>query len=746
MVEPSQELQLIFDKAVKDAGRLRHEYVTIEHLLYAMMCEEKFSSLIEEYGVSVDYIKTNIEQHLKSKCADITNTGTEEVSPRKTYAVDRVLNRAFSKTLFSGRSVVEIVDVFMAIFTEKRSMALFYLTKAGVDYEKFKKFVDDQKEDSSEDDELNYATEEAKAESAKALSSFTTNLNKLVKSGKVDPVIGRHEEIDSIVLSLGRRNKNNVILVGDPGVGKTTIAEGLAYKIVKDTIPAFLRGYTVHSLDIGGMVAGSKYRGDFEERLKLILKGLEIRGKSILFIDEAHMMKGAGAGGSGNAVDLSNMLKPYLSKGSLKVIAATTWDEYRKHFEKDRALMRRFQRVTVDEPSPEVTREILLGIKKYYEKHHEAVITEGAIDAAIDLSVKYQTEKKLPDKALDLIDVACSRFNLTNVKENRVVDKAQIEAELAKMVNMPIEQISQTESKTLENLEENMKSVIFGQDVAISTIVDKIFVSQAGLKPDTKPIGSFMFMGPTGSGKTETAKQLAKELGVKLVRIDMSEYQEKHSVSRLIGSPPGYVGHGDTQGILITKLQEHPNCVLLLDEIEKSHPDVSQILLQVMDNGIVTGADGKEANARNCVLILTTNLGARSLEKKNIGFVSADAAEYDDADMKKFFSPEFRNRLDATVTFNSLSKEVMVKIVRKFLDNLQKMVSPKNIRLNYGDGLVEWLVSEGFDPLMGARPLERIIDKHIKIPLSRKILFGGTQGTETLVEITIDPENKITMK
>jgi ATP-dependent Clp protease ATP-binding subunit ClpA len=476
------------------------------------------------------------------------------------------------------------------------------------------------------------------------------------------------------------------------------------------------------------MLAGSKYRGDFEERFKLVLAGLKKKGKTIMFVDEAHMMNGAGAGGGNSSNDLANMLKPALTKGDLKVVASTTWDEYRKYFEKDRALMRRFQRVTVDEPTPEVTKDILRGIKKYYEDYHNTEITEEAIEAAVKLSVKYQADKKLPDKAIDLLDLACSRFNLKSPVDNKVVTEVEVQFELAKVVNLPEEQVSEKETENLANLEKNLKGVVYGQDEAIESIVDKILVAQAGLKPDDKPIGSFVFMGPTGTGKTETAKALAENLGVNLVRFDMSEYMEKHSVSKLLGSPPGYVGHDEKGGLLIEKLQENPNCVLLLDEIEKAHPDVSQILLQVMDNGKVTGSNGKEADARNCVLILTTNLGAKDSEKNTIGFNDTMETEYEDTELKKYFAPEFRNRLDGTITFAKLGKEVMIKIVGKFLVELKGMVKDKGVVITISNEALDYLVEKGFNKKMGARPLQRVIDKEIKQPLSRQLLFGDLKN------------------
>ena len=723
MVEPSKELQLVFDKSIKDAQKLQHEYITLEHLLYAMLCEENFTNIIKMYGADVDYIKANLEHHLKTQCDEI-KTEEAKFKPKKTATVERTLNRAFTQVLFAGRQHIELTDVLISILTEKKSICVYYLEKGGIEKTKFAEFINNElEEEQSEEEEMS-------SEARRALRAFTTNLNDQVKKGKVDPIIGRAEELESLALALGRRSKNNVLMVGDPGVGKTAIAEGLAYNIENGNVPSFLKEYKVYNLDIGAMLAGSKYRGDFEERFKLVLQALQKQGKTIMFVDEAHMMSGAGAAGGNSSNDLANMLKPALTKGDLKVVASTTWEEYRKYFEKDRALMRRFQRVVVGEPSKETTKEILTGIKKYYEDYHNTIITQEAIDAAVKLSVKYQSDKKLPDKAIDLIDVACARFKVNDDEsEEKIVTEENIQFELAKMLNLPTEQVAERETSNLANLEENIKKVVYGQDTAIEQIVDKILVSQAGLKADDKPVGAFVFMGPTGTGKTETAKALANQLGVNLVRIDMSEYMEKHSVSKLIGSPPGYVGHDENAGILITKLQENPNCVLLLDEIEKAHPDVSQILLQVMDNGKLTGSNGKEADARNCTLILTTNLGAKDAEKNTIGFGGdGDNHVYEDKALKKFFSPEFRNRLDGVIIFNKLGKPVMMKIVGKFLLELKNMVKDKNIAIKVTDDALDYLVDKGFDPKMGARPLQRVIDQEIKRPLSKQILFGSLKN------------------
>ena len=733
MVEPSNDLQQVFEKAIDVARKLKHEYLTLEHLLFSMLCEEGFHKCVTGYGADANFLKKNLELYLKNKLDEIV-TEQENVKPRKTQAVERVLNRAFTQVLFNGRQKIEPTDVFLAMMSEKRSYANYYIQQAEIDKDKFADYLNSEVPETVEEDS-------APGQAERALRAFTTNLNEAVKKNKVDPVIGRIDELENVALSLGRRSKSNVILVGDPGVGKTAIAEGLAYNIVKGAVPDFLKEYTVFNLDISSMLAGSKYRGDFEERFKMVLKGLEKKGKTILFIDEAHMINGAGSANN-NANDLANMMKPALSKGNIKVIASTTWEEYRKHFEKDRALMRRFQRITVDEPTSEMALQILKGIKKYYEQHHNVKIKDDAIQAAVKLSVKYQTDKKLPDKAIDLIDCACSRFNLKLVDE-RIVDESAIQFELSKMVNMPAEQIAEQESANLVNLESNLQKEVYGQENAITEIVDKILVSQAGLKPENKPVGSFVFMGPTGTGKTETAKALAKNLGVKLVRFDMSEYQEKHSVAKLIGSPPGYVGFEENAGLLITKIQENPNCVLLLDEIEKSHPDVSTILLQMMDNGFITGSNGKVADCRNLILIITTNAGAQEAEKNAIGFGSQEK-NYEDKELKKFFAPEFRNRLDGVITFGKLSKETMIKIVGKFIHELAEQIREKGVKIKVSDEAIDWLVDKGFDKKMGARPLQRVIDKEIKRPLAKELLFGNLKGGGILHIILVD--DKISFK
>ena len=741
MIEPSQNLQAIFEHAVNVAKQMKHEYITIEHLIFSILCDEESYRLLETYGADSNYIKNNLENLIKNNLTEIT-VADKDVKPKKTNSVERVLNRCFSQVLFSGRQRIEVADIIVSTLSEKNSFSYYYLTKGGLTKEKFVQYVNDNILDNDEDSD---SVPASTGTIEKIINTYCTNLSLLAKQKKIDPVIGRDDEIEKIQLVLARRNKCNVLMVGDPGVGKTAIAEGIARKIHEKKTPKFIQDHQVYTLDISSLIAGSKYRGDFEERIKTVLAALEKKGKIILFIDEAHMMSGAGSANQ-NSNDLANMLKPVLTKGVIKVIASTTWDEYRKHFEKDRALMRRFQRVTIDEPTPELTVKIIKGIKKYYEKHHTVKITEAAIDQAVKLSIKYMSDKKLPDKAIDIIDCAAARYKLKDDPETegvpQIVDVEQVVYELSKMTNMPFETVAQKESKNLADLESSMKAVVYGQDDALDNLLDKIFVSQAGMKSPNKPIGSFLFLGPTGTGKTETARQLATKLGVPLVRFDMSEYQEKHSVARLIGAPPGYVGYEDNAGQLITKLQETPNCILLLDEIEKAHQDVSNILLQFMDNGFVTGSNGKQADGRNTILIMTSNLGAADNEQNTIGFGDLARDGEDDKAVKKFFPPEFRNRLDAIVKFAGLSNETVCEIVKKFIKELNDQLKDKGIDIAVDAKGIKWLAKKGYNKKMGARPLGRIIDTEIKSPLSRRVLFGDLVNGGK-VSITIDDDKLI---
>ena len=734
MLQPNKDLEQIFEFAVSLANEHNHEYVTLEHFLHSLVTNESFAKLLTGFGADVKSLTKDVTKFIQEDLKEIVNPNIDR--PKKTHTVDKVLNRAFTHVLFSGRQVIEPIDCFISMFAEKKSHATYFIRKANIDKDKFLSFI--QKEAVRDETEEPRELQSRNPQAERMINQFCTNLTAKARAKKIDPVIGREKEIEEMQLVLARRNKANVMLIGDPGVGKTAIAEGLARKIVEGTVPKFIQDHTVYNLDISAMLAGSKYRGDFEERLKAVLGAIEKKGKSIIFIDEAHMMNGAGAV-SGGSNDMANMLKPILSKGTLKVIASTTWEEFRKHFEKDRALMRRFQRVTVDEPSEATSIKILKGLKKYYEKHHGVKITNQAIIDSVTYSVKYMSDKKLPDKAIDLIDCACARFKIKD-EENGVVDHDEILFEVAKIANLPLEQINSKEGVNLASLEKNLRSKVFGQEKAIESLLDKVFIAQAGLKAVNKPVGSFLFVGPTGVGKTEVAKQLASNMGVKLVRFDMSEFQEKHSVAKFIGAPPGYVGFDDNAGQLITNLQEHPNCILLLDEVEKAHPDVLTIMLQLMDNGFITGSNGKKADGRNAIIIMTSNLGAADADKNSVGFGSLERDSDPKDAINRFFAPEFRNRLDGTIKFGKLDQINMIKVVKKFIDELNALVKDKNIHIKPNAEAVEYLIAKGFNAKMGARPLQRTIDEYIKKPLSKEILFGKlTNGG--VVEVSVEKDN-----
>jgi ATP-dependent Clp protease ATP-binding subunit ClpA len=733
VLEPNKDLENIFERAVALAADHNHEFITLEHFLCSLVNDKKFCELLNNYGADTDELKKNLETYISTNLADIVVSDNSE-KPKKTNSIDRMLNRAFTQVLFSGRNQIEPVDCFISLFAEKKSHAIYFMKLAKIDKDRFIDFI--QKENTvNEESEI---SEVNSRQLEKLIIQYCTNLTARAKAKKIDPVIGREKEIEELTLVLARRQKSNVMLIGDPGVGKTAIAEGLARKIEEGAVPKFIKDHAVYSLDISAMLAGSKYRGDFEERLKMVLTALEKKKNCILFIDEAHMMSGAGAVGGGSN-DMANMLKPALGKGTIKVIASTTWEEFRKHFEKDRALMRRFQRVVVNEPSEVVAIKIIKGLRKYYEKHHGVKITNQAVIDSVKYSVKYMTDKKLPDKAIDLIDCASARFKVKD-EEGGTVDHDEIVFEVAKITGLPLDQIAAKENNNLKNLDKNLRSKVFGQEKAIEALLDKIYIAQAGLKGINKPVGSFLLVGPTGVGKTEVAKQLATNMNVELVRFDMSEYQEQHSVAKFIGAPPGYVGFEDNAGQLITKLQEHPNCVLLLDEVEKAHPSVLTVLLQLMDNGFVTGSNGKKADGRNAIIMMTSNLGAADAEKNSVGFGSLERDGDPKDAINKFFAPEFRNRLDGIIRFGKLDQQTMIKVVKKFIDDLNTLIKDKNVHIRPTVDAVEFLIKKGFDSKMGARPLQRTIDEHIKKPLSKEILFGSlTNGG--IVEIGVNGDN-----
>ena len=735
------EIEKIINQACAIAKDYKHEYVTLEHLLIGLVEFPSFNLLLADFGVEVEDLLRDLYDYI-GKQNHLVND-TVEKQPVRTHSLERVFNRAFTQVLFSAREEMLPIDLFLSISQEPNSHAAYFLLKWGINR---KQLVDYFTQENA--DQLGRAS--TKKDSNKkdladrVLAEYCTNLNQQVLDGKIDPVIGRAVELEEIAQVLARRNKSNVLMIGDPGVGKTAIAEGLAHKIIHGEVPEYLKPYTVYNLEIGSLLAGSKYRGEFEEKLKDVLNALGQKGKAVLFIDEAHQMQGAGAGGS-SSVDFANMLKPALAKGNIKVIASTTFEEYTQSFEKDRALMRRFYKLNIDEPSPAVAKEILYGLRQHFEKFHLGIIEDAAIEAAVDLSVRYQTDKRLPDKALDLIDMSCARLKIKN--SDFIVTKNDIVDTIAKATKIPRENLlSEKATDNLINLESTIKERLYGQDSAVDTVLEKIYVAKAGMKSHNKPVGNFLFLGPTGTGKTELCKLLSDQLGMKLLRFDMSEYQEKHAMAKLIGAPPGYVGYEDGNlggGLLISEVERNPHSIILLDEIEKAHPDISNLLLQIMDEGFITGSNGKKADCRNTILILTSNLGASDGEQNAIGFGRSLQKEgTDDEAAKKFFKPEFRNRLDAVVKFGKLDKISMKKIVVKFLSELNDLLEEKNIKVRPTETLVDHLTEVGFDPAMGARPLARKINELIKVPLSKKILFDHIEAGSVVTADYADNEVK----
>jgi len=734
MLNHNPEIDTIIAKASEYAKDYKHEYVTVEHLLLALITYDNFAVMLTEFGAEYDDLVAEVKLYLESREEIVTEV---DYNPKKTYALERVFNRAFTQVMFSGRAHMQTIDLFISILQEQNSHAAYFLLKYGIEANKLVKFFNE-----------NYTDGKGKKpnqEHANAvLDDYCTDLTELAKQGKIEPVIGRETETEEIFNVLAKKNKSNILMIGDPGVGKTAIAEGIALKIKKGEAPDYLQPFTVYNLEIGNLLAGSKYRGEFEDKVKEVIEALKSKGNCILFIDEAHQMHGAGAGSS-SGVTFAEMFKPALAKGDLKVIASTTWEEFTQSFEKDRALMRRFHRLTIEEPSPEVAKDILFGLKEGFEKFHKGKISDEAIESAVDLSVRYQSDKKLPDKALDLIDTACAKLKIKT--PNYMLRKSHIVDLISKFTKIPVDQIGSEETFTgLQSLETNIKSKLYGQDSAVDTVLEKIYVARAGLKTINKPIGNFLFLGPTGTGKTEFAKLLAEHMGMKLIRFDMSEYQEKHSVAKLIGAPPGYVGYEDGNlggGLLIREIEKSPNAVILFDEIEKAHPDLNSVLLSLMDEGFVTGSNGKRADCRNAIVLMTSNLGAADNELNNIGFGRGlEKTTEDDKALKKFFKPEFRNRLDATVKFSRLDDLAMRKIVAKFINELNELISDKHIKIVVSEASVDWLIKHGFDAKMGARPLARKIEESIKVPVSKKILFDHL-GAGTVINVDMKDDELV---
>jgi len=722
------EIEQIIENACQLAKDYKHQYVTLEHLLIGLVEFKSFNKLLLDFGVETEELLRDLYDYIGRQDHLINPDLTIEKQPQRTHSLERVFNRAFTQVLFSGREQMESIDLFLSISQEPNSHAAYFLLKWGINRKALVDFFTHENADRFGRAKKVESTKKDYAD--KILEEYCTDLNRQVTEGKIDPVIGRAVELEEIAQVLARRNKSNVLMIGDPGVGKTAIAEGLAHKIVNSDVPEYLFPYTVYNLEIGSLLAGSKYRGEFEEKLKDVLAALNTKGNTILFIDEAHQMQGAGAGGS-SSVDFANMLKPALAKGNIKVIASTTFEEYTQSFEKDRALMRRFYKLNIDEPTPQVAKDILYGLRQHFERFHKGIIDDEAIEAAVDLSVRYQTDKRLPDKAIDLIDMSCARLKIKNT--DFIVGKLDIVETISKATKIPKENLlSEKATENLITLESTIKDKLYGQDSAVDEVLEKIYVAKAGMKSLNKPVGNFLFLGPTGTGKTEFAKLLSDNLSMKLLRYDMSEYQEKHAMAKLIGAPPGYVGYEDGNlggGLLISDVERNPHSIILMDEIEKAHPDISNLLLQIMDEGFITGSNGKKADCRNAILILTSNLGAADGEQNAIGFGRSLQKEgTDDEAAKKFFKPEFRNRLDAVIKFNKLDKMSMKKIVVKFLNELNDLLAEKNIIVRSTEPLVDHLTEVGFDPAMGARPLSRKINELIKVPLSKKILFEHVEN------------------
>ena len=739
----AQELEVSLHMAFMDARQKRHELITVEHLLLAMLDNPSASEVLNSCGANLDKLREDVVGHIEEHTPKVG--GKDDVDTQPTLGFQRVIQRAMLHVQSSGKKEVTGANVLVAIFGEKDSHAVYFLHQQGIARLDVVNFIAHGIAKTTENNQKEQAQETTGADTktSKGLETYAVNLNKLVSEGKIDPLIGRETEVERVVQILCRRRKNNPLLVGEAGVGKTAIAEGLAKKIVDKNIPAVLENMTIYSLDLGALIAGTKYRGDFEQRLKTVIKQLGEQKNSILFIDEIHTIIGAGSA-SGGTLDASNILKPALARGNVKCIGATTYQEFRSVFEKDHALTRRFQKIDVEEPTVKNTIEILKGLKNHFESHHNVKFTNNALISAAELSAKFLNDRRLPDKAIDIIDEAgAAQRILPKSKQKKNIGSKEIEDVIAKIARIPAKNINKDDRSSLKNLERDLKAVIFGQDKAIETLSNAIKMSRSGIGPIDRPIGSFLFSGPTGVGKTEVARQLAYTLGIELIRIDMSEYMERHSVSKLIGAPPGYVGY-DQGGILTEQINKNPYSVLLLDEIEKANPDIFNILLQVMDNGILTDSNGRKTDFRNVTVIMTTNAGAEALSKSNFGFTQTKESGDENGEIKKVFSPEFRNRLDATVSFSSLDNEIILKVVDKFLIQLETQLHDKKVDASFTKELKNYLAKSGFDEQMGARPMARLIQDTIRKALADELLFGKlVNGGE--VEIDIDAKEEIVL-
>ena len=728
----SPEIDNIIEQSVSIAKNYNHEYVTIEHLLLALVSHKPFKKCITAFGSDADMLIEELTNYVAGYHA--IKSKDPDCKPRKTNTLERTMNRAVTQVLFTGRRQVTTIDLYLSIAAESNSHAHYFLLKYGIHKNEF--LAHWQRTYKSGE----FTSKITETEAEEILNEYTTNLTALARDDKIEPVIGRHKEIEDIINVLAKRFKSNVLMVGDPGVGKTAIAEGIARAIVNDEVPDFLKGYEFYSLEVASLLAGTKYRGDFEEKVKNVMDALATKKKAVLFIDEAHTMKGAGSSSNGS-VDFSNMIKPAITKGNLKVIASTTWEDFYESFEKDRALMRRFFKITIDEPSKESTVRILSGLSTRLSDFHEVKITPEAIAAAVESATRYIPDRKNPDKSIDLIDAACAKQKVLGNKDIEIT-KQMVFDEVEKYTGVPADKLSGDNFERIHSLEANVKDKLYGQDEPVNDVLERVYVSFAGINNETKPIASFLLLGPTGTGKTEMAKLLSKNLEMPLLKYDMSEYSEKHTVSALIGPPPGYVGFGDSQvqgGRLISDLSKNPHAVLLFDEVEKAHPDIFNIFLQMLDEGRITGSNGKEVSMKNTIIILTSNLGSADGERNNIGFGNLEKVGEDDKAFKDFFKPEFRNRLDKVCKFKKLDMLSIKKIVIKFTEDVKKSLLEKhNITLNLSEPVVEYLAEKGYDTKMGARPLARKIDELIRVPISKKILFERINNANIMAVLEDD--------
>ena len=735
------EVERIIDQAIAIAKEKNHEYVTLEHMLLSMITYDPFKRQLDKFGIDTEHMTNDVDGYLDSLASITKKDPADKEMPKRTNALERMLSRSVTQVLFTGRRQIEIIDLYLSMCQESNSHASYFLLKWGVTRNEFVAFWQKSYKHSKSSDRL------SQEQATDILEEYTINLTELARENKIEPVIGREQEIEDIVMVLAKKFKSNVLMVGDPGTGKTAIAEGLASRIVNNDVPEFLKDHELYSLEIGSLLAGSKYRGDFEEKVKNVIDALTTKKNVVLFIDEAHTMQGAGSG-SNSSLDFANMFKPAITKGTLKIIASTTWEEYYESFEKDRALMRRFYRVSIDEPDQATTEKILTGLSERLSEFHGVTITPSAVTAAVELSHRYIHDRKNPDKSIDLLDAACAKQRV--LQTSRLITQESIKEQVTRMCDIPEDKMSADASDKMSTLEGAVKTKLYGQEEAIADVLDRIYVSYAGIANEKKPMASFLFLGPTGTGKTEFARVLSEHLAMPLLKYDMSEYQEKHSVAALIGAPPGYVGYGEGNlggGKIINDLSKNPYSILLFDEVEKAHPDVYNLFLQLLDEGRITGTNGKTVSAKNTIVIMTSNLGSADSERNNIGFGEQGKSGEDERALKEFFKPELRNRIDKICKFTKLDTLAIKKIVVKFVNELKTQLTDQhNLNLTLSEEVIDHLAEVGYDSKMGARPLARKIDELLRVPLSKRILFERLKNAavaavlvDDKIEFTVNP-------